>query len=298
MKYKISELAKLLGVSTNTVRRYEDMGYISAVRDEKSGYRYYNDDDIFSVMNAKMHVKYGISHEQISLMQSFSLEETIDAYKKRMDEMDKQIAYMTYLRHRLKDDYLLMNKAATYSDIYEKMSLTMYTVIYKDGEKLLQEPERLQKLGEFIYNSPEVLHTYIIPKESVDNGNFRVCCGWSVKEEHMDKYGMTENSYTQIYKGKPSVMGISEVPADIGRLANENPEYLKELRFGNYDFQVLRKSDFFSRFFKCHHIKKDSLILKYPFIFVGMFPSTYGIYIIEHEPIFKWLKEGDIYGGW
>lgn len=53
---------------------------------------------------------------------------------------------MTYLRHRLKDDYLLMNKAATYSDIYEKMSLTMYTVIYKDGEKLLQEPERLQSL--------------------------------------------------------------------------------------------------------------------------------------------------------
>ena len=36
MKYKISELAKLLGVSTNTVRRYEDMGYISAVRDEKA----------------------------------------------------------------------------------------------------------------------------------------------------------------------------------------------------------------------------------------------------------------------
>ena len=234
MRYKISELAKLLGVSTNTVRRYEDMGYISAVRDENSGYRYYNDDDIFSVMNAKMHVKYGFSHEQISQMQSFSLEETIDAYKKRMDEMDKQITYMTYLRHRLKDDYLLMNKAATYSDIYEKMSLTMYTVIYKDGEKLLQEPERLQKLGEFIYNSPEVLHTYIIPKESVDNGNFRVCCGWSVKEEHMDKYGMTENSYTQIYKGKPSVMGISEVPADIGRLANENPEYLKELMIGKH----------------------------------------------------------------
>lgn len=32
MRYKISDLAKLLDVSTNTVRRYEDMGYISAVR--------------------------------------------------------------------------------------------------------------------------------------------------------------------------------------------------------------------------------------------------------------------------
>lgn len=39
MRYKISDLAKLLDVSTNTVRRYEDMGYISAVRDENSGYR-------------------------------------------------------------------------------------------------------------------------------------------------------------------------------------------------------------------------------------------------------------------
>ena len=54
MRYKISDLAKLLDVSTNTVRRYEDMGYISAVRDENSGYRYYDDDGIFGVLNAKM----------------------------------------------------------------------------------------------------------------------------------------------------------------------------------------------------------------------------------------------------
>ena len=74
MRYKISDLAKLLDVSTNTVRRYEDMGYISAVRDENSGYRYYDDDGIFGVLNAKMHVKYGFSHEQIAKMQHFSLE--------------------------------------------------------------------------------------------------------------------------------------------------------------------------------------------------------------------------------
>ena len=149
MKYKIGELAKLLGVSTNTVRRYEDMGYISAVRDENSGYRYYNDDDIFSVMNAKMHVKYGFSHEQISQMQSFSLEETIDAYKKRIDEMDKQITYMTYLRHRLKDDYLLMNKAATYSDIYEKMSLLciqLYIKMVKSFFRSLKDCKSLVNL--------------------------------------------------------------------------------------------------------------------------------------------------------
>ena len=164
MRYKISDLAKLLDVSTNTVRRYEDMGYISAVRDENSGYRYYDDDGIFGVLNAKMHVKYGFSHEQIAKMQHFSLEQSIEAYKERMDEMDRQIAYMTYLRHRLKDDYVLMNKAAVNSDIYEKNSLDLRYVLYKYGEKLLQEPERLLQVKEFLYNSPELQHIFMIPK--------------------------------------------------------------------------------------------------------------------------------------
>ena len=119
MRYKISDLAKLLGVSTNTVRRYEDMGYISAVRDENSGYRYYDDDGVFGVLNAKMHIKYGFTHEQISKLQNYTLDETIEACQERMQQLDKQIAYMTYLRHRLKDDCLLMNKAASNTDIYE-----------------------------------------------------------------------------------------------------------------------------------------------------------------------------------
>ena len=110
----------------------------------------------------------------------------------------------------------------------------MYTVIYKDGEKLLQEPERLQSLVNLYIIHRRYCIRILYRKNPLIMANFRVCCGWSVKEEHMDKYGMTENSYTQIFKGKPSVMGISEVPADIGRLANENPEYLKELMIGKH----------------------------------------------------------------
>ena len=197
MRYKISDLAKLLDVSTNTVRRYEDMGYISAVRDENSGYRYYDDDGIFGVLNAKMHVKYGFSHEQIAKMQHFSLEQSIEAYKERMDEMDRQIAYMTYLRHRLKDDYVLMNKAAVNSDIYEKNSLDLRYVLYKYGEKLLQEPERLLQVKEFLYNSPELQHIYMIPKEEIEEGRFTICCGIAVKEGHVEKYSLKTNDYAR-----------------------------------------------------------------------------------------------------
>lgn len=167
MRYKISDLAKLLDVSTNTVRRYEDMGYISAVRDENSGYRYYDDDGIFGVLNAKMHVKYGFSHEQIAKMQHFSLEQSIEAYKERMDEMDRQIAYMTYLRHRLKDDYVLMNKAAVNSDIYEK-------------------------------------------------------------------YRLKTNDYARHYTAKPSVMGISRIPAKLSLMSEKSDDEVRQIMIGKH----------------------------------------------------------------
>ena len=69
------------------------------------------------------------------------------------------------------DDYVLMNKAAVNSDIYEKNSLDLRYVLYKYGEKLLQEPERLLQVKEFLYNSPELQHIYMIPKEEIEEAD-------------------------------------------------------------------------------------------------------------------------------
>ena len=99
MKYKIGELAKLLNISTNTVRRYENQGYIHAVRNEDSGYRYYDEDGVFDITNIRLLRKYGFPHEKLLEMQSYTIQEEIAAYQERMQQMDKEIAYMTYVRH-------------------------------------------------------------------------------------------------------------------------------------------------------------------------------------------------------
>lgn len=234
MKYKISELAKLLDISTNTVRRYEDKGYISAVRGESSGYRYYDDDGIFGIVNAKLLRKYGFTHEKLQEMKGISLQETMDAYAERMSDIDSQIAYLTYLQHRMKDDCLLMYKAMESTQVYEKDSVQQVYVLYKEGEKLLHEKERLDKIHEFLYNSPEVQHIYIIPKAELDKGRFTLCCGWAVKQMHMDKYGMTENMYTRRYESVHSVMGFVKIPATLSALAACSEEEQEKLIIGKH----------------------------------------------------------------
>lgn len=43
--FKIGEIAKILGVTRKTILVYEDMGLLTpAIKDEKSGYRYYTAD--------------------------------------------------------------------------------------------------------------------------------------------------------------------------------------------------------------------------------------------------------------
>lgn len=236
MKYKISELAKILDVSTNTVRRYETQGYITSVRDENSGYRYYTEEDVVSFINARLLRKYGFSHEQLEQMKNYDLCETITAYEDRMAEMDKKIAYMTYVRHRIKDDVLLLKKVEKMDEyqVYEKDNVTMVCVLYKENDKILTEPGRLKKISEFMYSSPEVQRIYIIRKSDIDNGRLVLNMGWSIKEIHMDKYGMTENQYTERYEQAPSIMGVVKLPVEDMANCHMSPDQIKNILLGEH----------------------------------------------------------------
>lgn len=50
--YKVSEFAKMLGISAYTLRKKEKIGeLIPAYRDEKTGYRYYTQEQYNNIVN-------------------------------------------------------------------------------------------------------------------------------------------------------------------------------------------------------------------------------------------------------
>ena len=72
--------------------------------------------------------------------------------------------------------------------------------------------------------------------------------------------------------------------------------YLEKTNPIYYQLQVINDSEFDSLFFE-PRITTQPLILKSPFVFVGMITSTYTIYMKKYD-FYKKIKEGDIYGGW
>jgi DNA-binding transcriptional MerR regulator len=251
MKYKISELSNLLNVSTNTVRRYEKMGYITSKKSENSNYRYYSEDDITKFMNVRLLRKYGFTHIEISNMKSGELSDLISAYESRMEKMDEQIKYLSSLRHRLKDDLVLMNKIDVFKQPgYIKDCVALSYVLYQSGDKLLKESKRILTVQDYLYLSPEVQRIYLIRKEDVENDNIILNVGWAIKLTHLDKYKIKENEYTERYEKRKSLFSLAKLPVDTEKINKSDNNELKE---------ILLKEPF--KYMQEHNLKIDGDII-------------------------------------
>lgn len=222
MKYKISELSNLLNVSTNTIRRYEKMGYITSKRSESSNYRYYTEEDLSTFISVRLLRKYGFTHPEISDMKKKKMTDLISIYEERLNRFDEQIRYLTNLRHRLKDDLVLMRKTNEFSQqFYKRESVAFSYVLYQSGEKILTEPKRILTIQDYIYKSPEVQRIYLIRREDVENGSMMVHAGWAVKLAHLERYKIMENEYSERYERRDSLITMVKLPVHEEAIAKD-----------------------------------------------------------------------------
>jgi DNA-binding transcriptional MerR regulator len=251
MKYKISELSTLLNVSTNTVRRYEKMGYITSKRFENSNYRYYSEDDITKFMTARLLRKYGFTHTEVASMRSSEMPGLISAYENQIGKMDQQISYLTNLRHRLKDDLVLMKKVDVFKELgYIRDCVALSYVLYQSGDKLLKESKRIMALQDYLYLSPEVQRIYLIRKEDVENDNIILNVGWAIKLDHLDRYKIKENEYTEIYNKRKSLLSLAKLPVNTENTSKYTNAQLNEVLL-NEPFKYMQE----------HNLKIDGDII-------------------------------------
>lgn len=241
MMYMINEIAKLLNVSTNTVRRYERFGHIKSLRNDSNGYRYYCVGDVSRLMSVRALRKYGFAHNDIKKMMNYNIEELIDTYQMKLKSMDEAIHYAESLRHRLSDDVVLLEKVKYKKEsIYIRECIPYSYVLYQNGENLLMEEERIKKIHEFLYLAPKVQMIYLIRQEDILSGNMIINKGWAVKSYDLEKFHIEENEFIHHYPSRHTLMSLEKLPSlnknganlnrmDIEKLLLEEPlHYMKE----------------------------------------------------------------------
>lgn len=103
MKYKIGEIAKLFGMTTEGIRYYEDSGIVTPKKQEDSNVRYYDVWDIHMLIRVRTYRQIGFSLAEVSNL--INHQESIDMAKvlteKEKDieaDIIKQLNVLKYVR--------------------------------------------------------------------------------------------------------------------------------------------------------------------------------------------------------
>ena len=168
--YKINELSSLFDVSTNTIRRYEDYGYINPSRDDENNYRHYSEEDIDKLVYVSKSRGFGFSHTDISDMTKASIYNLVDIYEKRNLEFDEEIKLLQEKKTRLKNDLkLLINCRDNVGRFIVYPNVDYTFMVYKKDGKTFMDKEHVALLKKFIQHQPFVQQIYYYDETCPDS---------------------------------------------------------------------------------------------------------------------------------
>lgn len=127
MEYTINKLAKLAGVSTRTLRYYDELGLLSPARISSNGYRIYGQKQIDRLQQILFYRELGVSLEEIGGILASgdfdglsSLENHLSALRARREQLDLLVANVEKTIKAMKGE-IIMNDQEKFEGFTQKL---------------------------------------------------------------------------------------------------------------------------------------------------------------------------------
>lgn len=196
MKYTVGSLAKLFGVSSNTIRRYADMGYITPETDKNNNYSYYNAFDVNKIVGVRMYRKFGFSHDEIKKIFESDVNNVVESFQSRLAVMDEEIERLKSLRSMFNANMIMIKRIDEYeSGFIEQEVEATYYVEYQKDNRLLKERERLKSIQKFMYSLPQTKEVLIFKRNDIINEIYSCSFGFAAKKKDINKFNVEINDF-------------------------------------------------------------------------------------------------------
>lgn len=185
--YKIGDIAKITGLSLQTIRRYEEAGILHVVRDENTGYRYYHAYDAAILIRIRMYRNSGFSIQDIVEMFKNDLDKQKEIFTLNKENLETKIVYLNKLLECMNCQLNDMQELESNLDIIKESEREEWLgLIYRSEEHINNNHELLKVLKTWIDHVPLVQQLYIVEKDDFIKGNNNYAVGVSVKKEYAD----------------------------------------------------------------------------------------------------------------
>lgn len=103
MKYKSGDVEKILGISVETLRFFENIGLVKPYRDPVNNYRYYNSLDLNKIVAYKFYRGYEFTLDESLDILVYKNEEVLDKLNEKIIDIREKCLYYENLLKRLLD---------------------------------------------------------------------------------------------------------------------------------------------------------------------------------------------------
>ena len=111
-RFQIGEIAKLFGITHDTLRYYDKIGLLNPTDESESGYRYYSIRDIFKLSRILFLKELDIPLKELKVyMENKSAKALEEIFKKKNEELDEKIHKLISLKNKINSKLEIIGEA-------------------------------------------------------------------------------------------------------------------------------------------------------------------------------------------
>ena len=230
--YKIGEIAKMLGISSETIRKYEKKGLIMPYKEEESRYRFYDIIQINYLMNLQKLQKFGYSLNEIGkIMKTESMAEMEESLKEKEEKLLNEAFYTQLKLESIRANIECMEQAKNAKQgCFFGYRPALYRMNYQKNHELIQEDTVQEELMKWLKYSDLTFMSSSVSLKNLRKGENQFDFGFCMDKETAECLEIKESEIVKFYDRCPAVVFYCEVKGSSGfqDAANMLMEFAKE----------------------------------------------------------------------
>lgn len=227
MQYKIGDVARILGISTDLLRYYEKKGVVTPTKDKQNDYRYYDAWDINFLIDCLWYKSFGFGIQQIAYMVSECYHgDLLDMLAEKKDELQDVIHHQELLLRRINQHLEQVKRVKELDgkcDISPCPEVICYLNRYDTDYDNSAEMQKLSK--QWLMYMPFLQRYFEMPIDPGNEQAHHYAWGYSLEMEYVNEFSVPVNP---LVKHQSSVECVHSVFKSSGKDAftSKHIEYL------------------------------------------------------------------------
>lgn len=216
MAYRISKIARIVGISSEALRFYEKKGILEPVKDERTGYRTFGPLDIGTLLRCRTYGQFGFSLSDAAELISECDEESVRSRLKEKERyLQREIERNKRSLARLRDlNSLILQAEHQVGQCVIEQHPGIYRINYHRNGVLIEEPRDLKRFSEWSNMLPLSFVSLAVSLKALSTLTQDYYVGLGILEEDAEFLGVREEPGITYIPSSLAIRCVIAIPGE------------------------------------------------------------------------------------